>query len=71
MNIGIRGFLGTIKDMVLRGFNIGPLPYYTMSINGSITARELFSAKCNSRPLINVTSEINNILSAQSNAKPD
>lgn len=71
MNIGSRGFLATIKDMVLRGFNIGPLPYYTMSINGSVTAKELFSANGYCEPLLIANSQINDILSAHGNAKPD
>lgn len=68
--IPARGFLGTIKDIVLRGFNIGPAPDYAMTV-GESGIKDVMTARSRISILLNASSKARDTLTAQSSIGPN
>jgi hypothetical protein len=67
--IPARGFLGSIKDIVLRGFNIGPSPFFAMRFNDMVV-RELMTSGANVDPVLNSQGNVDPVLSFSADVEP-
>lgn len=68
--IPTRGFLGTIKDIVLRGFNISDaLPMYAMAISG-IEFGPLIDSKPKASILMTATLEAGTYMQSKPGVEP-